>query len=208
MELTPIAFLSTAPVYVAVLGLLWIILTLRVGHYRNRNKINLGDGGDPELQRRIRGQGNFVESAPLAVVLLIVMGLPGHHATAGETPEVFPSPKYPDYPFSEAVSYGGVLYLSGDIGAGSDGKLIEGGIGPESRQTMDNIKATLGRHGLGMEDIIKCTVFLADIAEWPEFNKVYADYFEKGRYPARSALAASGLALGARVEVECIAAAP
>ena len=73
---------------------------------------------------------------------------------------------------------------------------------------MENIKATLGRHGLGMDDIIKCTVFLADIAEWPEFNKVYAAYFDQGRYPARSALAASGLALGARVEVECIAASP
>jgi enamine deaminase RidA (YjgF/YER057c/UK114 family) len=57
-----------------------------------------------------------------------------------------------------------------------------------------------------MEDIIKCTVFLADISEWPTFNEIYAGYFERGRYPARSALAASGLALGARVELECIAA--
>ena len=128
------------------------------------------------------------------------------HAAAGDKPEIYPSSKYPDFPFSEAVAYGGVLYLSGDIGAGTDGKLVAGGIGPESRQTMENIKATLGRHGLGMGDIIKCTVFLADIAEWPTFNKIYAGYFDKGRYPARSALAASGLALGARVELECMAA--
>ena len=128
------------------------------------------------------------------------------HVAAGDKPKVFPSSKYPDFPFSEAVSYGGVLYLSGDIGAGADGKLVGGGIGPESRQTMENIKATLGRYGLGMGDIIKCTVFLADITEWPTFNEIYAGYFEKGRYPARSALAASGLALGARVEVECLAA--
>ena len=128
------------------------------------------------------------------------------YAAAGDRPKIYPSSKNPDFPFSEAVAYGGVLYLSGDIGTGSDGKLVEGGIGAESRQAMDNIKATLGRHGLGMGDIIKCTVFLADISEWPDFNKVYAVYFEKGRYPARSALAASGLALGARVELECIAA--
>ena len=130
------------------------------------------------------------------------------YATAGEKPEIYPSSKYPDFPFSEAVGYGGVLYLSGDVGTDRSGKLVDGGIGPESRQTMENIKATLGRHGLGMDDIIKCTVFLADISEWPMFNEVYAVYFKQGRYPARSALAASGLALGARVEVECIAALP
>jgi 2-iminobutanoate/2-iminopropanoate deaminase len=128
------------------------------------------------------------------------------HATEGDRPEIYPSSKYPDFPFSEAVAYRGVLYLSGDIGSGSDGKLVDGGIGPESRQTMENIKATLGRRGLGMGDIIKCTVFLADISEWPTFNEIYAGYFEKGQYPARSALAASGLALGAHVELECIAA--
>lgn len=128
------------------------------------------------------------------------------YVVAGDRQEIHPSSKYPDFPFSEAVAYGGVLYLSGDIGTGLDGKLVEGGIGPESRQTMENIKATLSRHGLSMRDIIKCTVFLADISEWPTFNEIYAGYFEKGRYPARSALAASGLALGARVELECMAA--
>jgi len=130
------------------------------------------------------------------------------HVAAGDKPEIFPSSKYPDFPFSEAVAYDGVLYLSGDIGADSRGKLVEGGIGPESRQTMENIKATLSHHDLDMGDIIKCTVFLADISEWPKFNEIYATYFDRGRYPARSALAASGLALGARVEVECIAALP
>ena len=71
---------------------------------------------------------------------------------------------------------------------------------------MENIKATLNSRGLDMSDIIKCTAFLADMTEWSGFNEIYATYFEKGRYPARSALAASGLALGARVELECIAA--
>jgi 2-iminobutanoate/2-iminopropanoate deaminase len=144
-------------------------------------------------------------SCKLLLLTFAVVALSSHAADDGR-PEIYPSSKHPDFPFSEAVAYRGVLYLSGDIGTGLDGKLVDGGIGPESRQTMENIKATLGRHGLGMEDIIKCTVFLADISEWPTFNEIYAEYFEKGQYPARSALAASGLALGARVELECIAA--
>ena len=146
---------------------------------------------------------NVLCKLPLLTFAVIVFSL---HAAASDRPKVHPSTKYPDFPFSEAVSYGGVLYLSGDVGTDSSGKLVDGGIGPESRQTMENIKATLNRHGLEMSDILKCTVFLADIAEWSTFNEIYAGYFEKGRYPARSALAASGLALGARVELECIAA--
>ena len=130
----------------------------------------------------------------------------GSNSAMAENPRLYPSAKYPDYPFSEAVAYNGVLYLSGEIGADKAGKLVPGGIDPESRQVMNNIKATLARHQLDMSDIIKCTVFLADIAHWPTFNRVYAGYFNQGKYPARSALAASGLALGARVEVECLAA--
>lgn len=141
----------------------------------------------------------------LALLTLSVIAF-SSYAAAGAKPEIYPSSKYPDFPFSEAVAYGGVLYLSGDIGIGSDGELVTGGIGPETRQTLENIKATLSRHNLGMANIIKCTVFLADISEWPTFNEIYAGYFEKGRFPARSALAASGLALGARVELECMAA--
>lgn len=109
-------------------------------------------------------------------------------------------------PFSEAVAYNGVLYLSGQIGTRAGDGLVAGGIQAEARQTMDNIKAVVEKHDLTMADIIKCTVFLADIAEWPTFNEVYVSYFDADRMPARSAFAASGLALGARVEVECIAA--
>jgi len=125
---------------------------------------------------------------------------------AGPAPEIYPSGKYPTFPFSEAVAYNGVLYLSGEIGTDERGELVPGGIEPEARQTMDNIKSTLARRGLDMADILICRVYLADIREWPAFNGIYAGYFETGRYPARSALAAAGLALGARVEVECMAA--
>jgi reactive intermediate/imine deaminase len=110
-------------------------------------------------------------------------------------------------PFSEAVRVGGMLYLSGQVGIEPGTmKLVPGGLKEETRQTMDNIKATLEAHGYGMRDVVRCTVMLADISRWAEFNEVYRTFFG-GRYPARSALGANGLALGAQVEVECIAAA-
>lgn len=111
-------------------------------------------------------------------------------------------------PFSEAVRAGDFLFLSGQIGNASGTlELVPGGIGPEATQTLDHIKAILERHGTSFDDVVKCTVFLADIREWQAFNAIYRNYFPK-QFPARSALATSGLALGARVEVECIAYAP
>ncbi|GHF12256.1 hypothetical protein GCM10017044_02730 [Kordiimonas sediminis] len=109
------------------------------------------------------------------------------------------------YPFSESVEVNGLLFMSGQIGTGPDGQLVEGGIVAESNQTMKNIQEALARRGLDTSDLVKCTVFLQDIKEWASFNTVYRQYF-KGSFPARSALAASGLALNSRVEVECIAA--
>ena len=107
-------------------------------------------------------------------------------------------------PFSEAVRVGTMLYLSGMIAADSSMKLAPGGIAAETRQAMENIKATLERYGSLLEHVIKVTVMLADMSEWAEMNKVYVTYFTK-HLPARSALGANGLALGARVEIECIA---
>ena len=109
------------------------------------------------------------------------------------------------YPFSGAVQAGPWLILSGDIGLDpATGKLAPGGIEAETRRTMDNIGATLAAHGAGYDDLVKCSVFLADMSEWATFNAIYREYF-KVHFPARSALGASGLALGARVEVECLA---
>ena len=115
-------------------------------------------------------------------------------------------PAEPALPFSDAVRVGDAVFLSGMIGLRPGTmELVPGGIEAEARQTMENIAATLGAHGLGMEDVVKCTVMLADIDEWAVFNAVYAEFFA-APYPARSAFGADGLALGARVEVECIAA--
>lgn len=109
-------------------------------------------------------------------------------------------------PFSEAVRVGNTVYLSGQIGViPGTLKLAPGGIKAEAKQTMDNIKATLEAHGYKMSDLVKCTVMLADMAEWSAFNEVYKTYFAN-RFPARSAFGANGLALGGRLEVECIAA--
>jgi reactive intermediate/imine deaminase len=113
-----------------------------------------------------------------------------------------------DLPFADSVKAGDYVFLSGEIGtAPGTTALVAGGLGPETRQTMENVKAKLLRRGLTMDDVVKCTVFLADSKDWAAFNEVYRTYFPK-RFPARSALGANGLALGARVEVECVAYAP
>jgi enamine deaminase RidA (YjgF/YER057c/UK114 family) len=79
-----------------------------------------------------------------------------------------------------------------------------GGIKPEARQALQHIERILKDNGASLTDVVKCTVFLADIGEWATFNEVYKEFF-KPPYPARSALGTNGLALGARVEVECLA---
>ncbi len=111
-------------------------------------------------------------------------------------------------PFSEAVRVGDLLFVAGQVSnLPGTRTIVPGGIAAEARQTMENMKAVLGRHGSSLDHVVKVTVFLADIKEWPAFNAVYVEYF-KGNLPARSALGANGLALGARVEVECIATVP
>lgn len=117
-----------------------------------------------------------------------------------------PAAKAANLPFSQAVRVGDVLYLSGCLG-NVPGKLelAPGGMEAEARQTMENIGAVLKENGLTFDDIIKCTVMLADMKKWGDFNKVYITYFKPGSLPARSAFGTNGLALGAQVEVECMA---
>ncbi len=110
-------------------------------------------------------------------------------------------------PFSPAVRVGDTVYLSGMLGARRDGTMPEG-IEAQARQTMENVRAVLEMAGLGFEHVVRCTVMLEDMADWPVFNRVYLDYFQPGRLPARSAFGVDGLALGALVEVECQAWSP
>jgi len=109
----------------------------------------------------------------------------------------------PGMPFSEAVRVGKMLYLSGRLGTTEDGQLVPGGIAAETRAAMTRIKEVAERYGSSMDRMVRCTVFLVDMKEWPKMNEVYTTFFDKN-LPARSAVAVSGLARGARVEIECM----
>ena len=140
-------------------------------------------------------------------ILFVVVGFSRPIAAAPGDQIIYhnlPGDAESNLPFSSAVQVGDLLFLSGALGnLPGTLKLVPGGIEAETRQTMNNIKETVESFGSSMDRVVKCTVFMADMNEWGAMNKVYRTYFEK--MPARSALGASGLALGARVEIECIA---
>ena len=107
------------------------------------------------------------------------------------------------FPFSEAVRIGNMLYLSGQIGTmPGTSAVVEGGIQAETHQIFENIKGVLERNGSSLDRVVKCTAMLDDMTEWPTMNEIYAEYFP-GPKPVRSALGADGLALGAKLELEC-----
>jgi 2-iminobutanoate/2-iminopropanoate deaminase len=137
----------------------------------------------------------------IATAVLMMSG-----AAGAAPPQYFPAPALNGRPapFSSAAQVGDVLYLSGQIGIGPDGKLPDTFEG-QARQTMENIGGALKVHGLGFGDVFKCTVMIADMKNWPAFNSVYVPYFPAGKLPARSAFGANGLALGAQLELECLA---
>lgn len=120
-------------------------------------------------------------------------------------PKFYTSPeaKAAGLPFSQSVQIGDVLYLSGCLGnVPGRMELVPGGMDAEARQTMANIEAVLKANGLGFEHVFKCTVMLADMSQWGEFNKVYLECFKGPNLPTRSAYGCNGLALGAAVELE------
>lgn len=127
-------------------------------------------------------------------------------ACSAPTPEyITPNgPPPPTRPFSPAVRVGHMLYLSGQVGTDSTGKVVPGGIQPETKQVLTNISNVLTRNHSSLDKVVKCLVMIADMNEWPAMNEVYATFFPAHR-PARSAMGANGLALGARVEIECMA---
>lgn len=111
-------------------------------------------------------------------------------------------------PFPEGARVGNLLFLSGQIGnLPGRMELVPGGIATETYQALANIRTILQGQGLNLQHLVRCTVMLADINEWPAFNQVYREFFGDAPLPARSAFGCNGLALGARVEIECIAAA-
>jgi len=118
--------------------------------------------------------------------------------------EYYPFPTKNNLPFSAAVRVGNMLYVSGQMGTDESLKIVPGGIEAETRQTLANMKAILERHGSSLDRVVKCMVMMADMSEWPAMNAVYVQHFT-GHLPARSAFGAAALALGGRVEIECMA---
>ena len=144
---------------------------------------------------------------PLALLLLTSAGALAAQDRPPEVRYITRPGAMASLPFSPAVRVGHVLYLSGQLGTDSTGKLVPGGIEAETRQALTNIKALLEANGSSMDRVVKCLVMLADIGEWARMNTVYVTFFPTNK-PARSAFGATGLALGGRTEIECIATVP
>ncbi|RVT43290.1 RidA family protein [Sphingobium algorifonticola] len=129
---------------------------------------------------------------------------PLHAQTAASPGPQYLGPVTPGRPLSSAVRAGDTLYLSGQLGTAADGTLPPD-FDTQARNAMANVAKTAALGGASLDDLVKCTVMLADMQTWPRFNEIYITYFKPGRLPARSAFGSSGLARGAAVEVECIA---
>lgn len=147
-------------------------------------------------------------SMRMLALALFLVGAAAGCAGGSRTPEFIPAAGGPVRPFSPAVRANGFIFLAGQLGTDSTGRLVAGGIRPQTRQALENVRSVLQRTGSSLDQVVKCTVFLADMAEWGTMNEVYTTFFTVGRYPARTAAGASGLALDARVEIECVAADP
>jgi 2-iminobutanoate/2-iminopropanoate deaminase len=108
-------------------------------------------------------------------------------------------------PYSQAVDSGDTVFLSGQIGLDPNlGSLVAGGIAPETRQVMDNIREVLRAAGLGFGDVVKTTIFLVNLADFETVNRIYGEHFTEG-FPARSTIQVAALPRGALVEIEVIA---
>jgi reactive intermediate/imine deaminase len=140
-------------------------------------------------------------AVPLLLTLLAAAPLAAQDRQVIQLPGATPQ----GLPFSPAVRAGNVLYLSGQIGfLPGTRDLAPGGIGPQTRQALENIRRVLEASGSSLARVLRCTVFLADIADYAAMNEAYATFFPTDP-PARSTIAASGLAFGAKVEIECTA---
>jgi 2-iminobutanoate/2-iminopropanoate deaminase len=117
-----------------------------------------------------------------------------------------PSMRLTGAPLSSAVAAGDFVFCAGQVGfkAGTN-ELVEGGIGPQTRQAMENVAAVLEAAGSSLDRIVKVIVFLGDAADFQDFNREYATFFEAGRFPARTTVTAGFAAPGIGVELVCVA---
>jgi reactive intermediate/imine deaminase len=146
----------------------------------------------------------FVKTVTAVFIICVSSGFfaearADHHVSYIVSPET----QKLNLPFSDAVRVNNMIYLSGQLGVEPGSfKLVPGGIESETRQIFKNMKNLLENNDSSLTNIVKCTVMMADISEWPKFNEIYVTYFPDNK-PARSAFGANGLALGGRVEMEC-----
>ena len=139
-----------------------------------------------------------------AALMLSTFLLSFQTATSTAQAQEYADPEYmnpnPRAPYSEGVRYGGLIFLAGKTGGAG-----ERGVQPETRRALEAIADALDRFGSSMDRVVKCTVYLVDMAEWSAMNEVYREFFPENK-PARTAI---GISLGGdnRVEIECIAAA-
>ncbi len=163
---------------------------------------------------RARGPRGVFAARTIVLAATLLTGCAIHPPSSSPPPPLAARPDLEFFrtpgsrlPFSPAVRVGDVIYLSGQIGATSDGRIPEG-IEAQARAAMDNLSAAARLAGVGLDAVFKCLVMLDDMSQWNAFNAVYVTYFKPDRLPARSAFGADGLALGATLEVECLAVAP
>ena len=164
--------------------------------------------------RGLAGTPNLTHLAAAAArlpgVVALALVLTACASARPAAPEVIapPSARSADLPFSPAIRAGDFIFLSGAIGTRpGTTELVSGDVGEQTRQTMENLRTVLRAAGSDLDDVATCTVFLVDMRDYAAMNAVYATFWE-GDPPARSTVAGSGLALGARVEIECMAYAP
>ncbi len=108
-------------------------------------------------------------------------------------------------PYSQAISVGPLVFVSGQIAQDPQGNLVPGDIVVQTCQAIANLKAILAAAGLNLADVVKTTIYLADLADFQEMNRAYAEFFP-GPPPARSTVQVAGLPRGAAIEIEAVAA--
>ncbi len=109
-------------------------------------------------------------------------------------------------PYSQAVQHGDTIYVSGQLPLNPETKKMDDDVSAQTKQSMNNIKAILQEAGSSMENVIRCGIFVTDLADFVAVNEIYASFFE-GDYPARATVQVAALPLGAKVEIDAIAAA-
>jgi 2-iminobutanoate/2-iminopropanoate deaminase len=134
----------------------------------------------------------------------LVLCLVSTEVIAADTSAVFHTRPGSTAPYSPAVRAGDFIFASGQIGVEVDGS-VPANFERQAKLAIENTRDALVLAGAGLGDVVKCTVMLRDMTQWPVFNRVYAGYFAPGRLPARSAFGTQALAMGAGVELECMA---